>query len=144
MFDMFAEGLAAQAAELRSGALSLDEFLGRVWIRMLEGDWFYGLTVPVWRAEGAAQGLAPPPARRRLPRGYDPDRNFRDGPVAGTGRCRRGKGTYRHMRTRGELRDVGRLAADIEDLGTFPVQVKIRARRRNIPTLWDDIPACPS
>lgn len=52
MFDAFAEGLAKQANELRSGALTLDEFLERVWMRMLEGDWFYASLEIIVAARG--------------------------------------------------------------------------------------------
>ncbi|WP_152491071.1 TetR/AcrR family transcriptional regulator [Roseovarius sp. THAF27] len=52
MFDGFAEGLAKLAAELRSGKVSLDEFLDLVWKRMLEGDWFYASLEIIVAARG--------------------------------------------------------------------------------------------
>ena len=54
MFHAFAEGLAEQAALLRAGRLSLDEFLDRVWHRMLEGDWFYASLEIIVAARGDA------------------------------------------------------------------------------------------
>ncbi|WP_104020511.1 TetR/AcrR family transcriptional regulator [Roseovarius nitratireducens] len=60
MFDAFAEGLSKQATELRSGTLSLDDFLARVWMRMLEGDWFYASLEIIVAARGDEE------LRRRL------------------------------------------------------------------------------
>lgn len=55
MFDTFAEGLAEQARHLRSGKLSLDAFLELVWLRMLDGDWFYASLEIIVAARGDAQ-----------------------------------------------------------------------------------------
>lgn len=55
MFDTFAEGLAEQARHLRSGHLSLEAFLELVWLRMLEGDWFYASLEIIVAARGDDQ-----------------------------------------------------------------------------------------
>lgn len=102
-----------------------------------------GLPIPLWRIEAALQDCAdvqPISYRLRalLRRGYDPERDFRKAPVPGVHRRRWGRG-YRPVRTQGERRDLFGLEADLADLEEFPVRVKIRARRKNVPTLWDDI-----
>jgi AcrR family transcriptional regulator len=60
MFHAFAEGLSQQAVQLRAGSISLDDFLNRVWMRMLEGDWFYASLEIIVAARGDEE------LRRRL------------------------------------------------------------------------------
>lgn len=101
----------------------------------------HDLIVPLWRIEEEIARLHPVPYPSWYTRwkGYDAERDFRKGPVPGSG-PRRGFGRYlRHMRTKAELRDLHGLEADLKDLEEFPVRVKIRARRKGIPTLWDDV-----
>lgn len=101
-----------------------------------------GLIVPAWRIAREIEALGP----RRLPSwcrrfaSYDPDRDFRRAPVSGTGRGRRYGRYLRHMKTRGELRDNRGLEADLHDPEDFPVRVRLRAKRKDLPTLWDDVP----
>jgi hypothetical protein len=102
-----------------------------------------GLAIPLWRIEEERLRLGEailPRRRSRLDRfpGYDSERDFRNGPVPGVhrGRWRR---SYRRVRTQGERRDLFGLEADLRDLEDFPISVKIRGRRKNVPTLWDDI-----
>lgn len=102
-----------------------------------------GLTIPLWRSEEERQHLgdiSPLNYRLRalLNRGYDPERDFRNGPVPGVHRRRWGR-CYRHIRTEAERRAHFGFEADLRDAEDFPVRVKIRARRKNVPTLWDDI-----
>ena len=103
-----------------------------------------GLPVPVWRVMEAGQGVRvdrSPFARwARGPNAYDHDRDFRKAPVPGVSRRRWGR-FYRRVRTRGELRDLTGLEADMADLEELPVRVKIRGRRKTLPTAWDDIMA---
>lgn len=102
-----------------------------------------GLPIPLWRIEAALQEIPEP---YRLPyhlcalerRGYDHERDFRKAPVPGVHRRSWGH-SYRRIRTQGERRDIFGLEADLKDLEEFPVRVKIRARRKCVPTLWDDI-----
>jgi hypothetical protein len=101
-----------------------------------------GLQVPLWRVEEAGQG-AQAPLRSirpwaRGPNAYDHERDFRKVPVAGVSRRRWGR-FYRRVRTQGELRDLAGLETDLRDLEEFPVRVKIRGRRKTLPTAWDDI-----
>lgn len=101
-----------------------------------------GLIIPVWRIAREIEALPPRPMpgwHHRF-RDYDPERDFRQGPVSGTGRSRRYGHYLRHIKTRQELRENHGLEADLRDLEDFPVRVKIRARRKQLPTLWDDIP----
>ncbi|MCE6958542.1 hypothetical protein LAZ40_05690 [Cereibacter sphaeroides] len=102
-----------------------------------------GLVIPPWRILEEIRHLppAPLPAWWRSRFGsYDPERDFRSGPVPGI-RSRYHRGTfYRHMKTRAELREIQGLEADLADAEDFPVRVKIRRKRKDIPTLWDDIP----
>ncbi len=101
-----------------------------------------GLPGPVWKIMEAGQGVRvdrSPFARwARGPGAYDHDRDFRKAPVPGVRRFRRGR-FYRRVRTRGEIRDLTGLEADMADLEEFPVRVKIRRRRGNLPTAWDDL-----
>lgn len=102
-----------------------------------------GITIPLWRAEEERQhlgDLSPITYRLRalLMRVYDPERDFRNGPVPGVHRRRWGR-SYRHIHTQAERRDVLGFETDLRDAGEFPIRVKIRARRKGIPTLWDDI-----
>lgn len=103
-----------------------------------------GLIVPVWRIarEIEALGPRPLPSWSRRFASYDPDRDFRQAPVSGTGRSRgRRYGRYlRHMKTRQELRGNRGLEADLHDPEDFPVRVRLRAKRKDLPTLWDDVP----
>jgi hypothetical protein len=105
-----------------------------------------GLVVPSWRVEeelarlgGALRPVYGGPFRLRRFPDYDPERDFRRGPVPGIRRGRRRGRFYRHMKTQGERRDLFGLEVDLEDLEDFPVPVKIRKRRLAIPTLWDDV-----
>lgn len=101
-----------------------------------------GLPVPVWKVMEAGQGVEAP--RRsfalwaRGPGAYDHDRDFRKAPVPGVRKRRWGR-FYRRLRTRGEIRDLIGLETDLRDLEDCPVRVKIRGRRKNLPTAWDDI-----
>ncbi|MFX4300168.1 hypothetical protein [Pseudosulfitobacter pseudonitzschiae] len=99
-----------------------------------------GIAVPVWRVEQEAQGVEMPDRywHRRTPNDYKPERDFRKAPLPGRGRRRWGR-FYRHMHTIAELRDLHGLEADMMDAEDYPVRVKIRGRRKNLPTLWDDI-----
>lgn len=101
-----------------------------------------GLPVPVWRVREAGQGVrverSPYPRWARGPGAYDHDRDFRKAPVPGVRKRRWGR-FYRRVRTRGEIRDLAGLEADLADLEAFPVRVKVRRRRRNLPTAWDDL-----
>lgn len=101
-----------------------------------------GLPVPVWRVKEAGQGLRierSPFARwARGPGAYDHDRDFRKAPVPGVRKRRWGR-FYRRVRTQAELRALAGLEADLHDLEEFPVRVKIRGRRKTLPTAWDDI-----
>lgn len=101
-----------------------------------------GLPVPVWKVMEAGQGVEAPSPRFALwakgPTAYDHDRDFRKAPVPGVRKRRWGR-FFRRVRTRGELRDLAGLEADLRDLEEFPVRVKIRGRRKTIPTAWDDI-----
>lgn len=96
-----------------------------------------GVVIPLWRIAQEAQGYTPPvrPWRRSL---YDPEAHFRNGPVSFTGKRRWGR-IFRRVGTRGEIRDLVGLEAEMEDHEEFPVKVKIRRRRRNLPTAWDDL-----
>lgn len=101
-----------------------------------------GLPVPVWKVMEAGQGVEAPsrsiqPWAKR-PNAYDHERDFRISPVPGVRKRRWGR-FYRRVRTRGELRDLTGLEADLRDVEELPVRVKIRGRRKTIPTAWDDI-----
>jgi hypothetical protein len=101
-----------------------------------------GLPVPVWRVMEAGQGIEIPHRSFALwARGahaYDHDRDFRKAPVPGVRKRRWGR-FYRRVRTQGEIRDLVGLEAELADLEEFPVRVRIRGRRKNLPTAWDDI-----
>lgn len=98
-----------------------------------------GIPVPAWRVEQDLQDIDLPPlfTWNRGPCAYVHERDFRNGPIPGRGRRRMGR-FYRHMKTRQELGYLEGLEADMQDAEDFPVRVKIRGRRRNLPTLWDD------
>jgi hypothetical protein len=104
-----------------------------------------GLIIPVWLVEAALSQVARPAPRFALwargPNAYDHDRDFRKAPVPGVRKGRWGR-MYRRVRTQGELRDLAGLEADLTDLEEFPVRVKIRRRRRGLPTAWDDLMVC--
>lgn len=118
------------------GSLAL--FVGTLYVLLDE----CGLIIPPWRVDREIAALGP----RQMPRwysryhDYDPDRDFRKAPVTGTGRSWRYGRYLRHMKTRQERRENLGLEADLRDLEDFPVRVKIRGRRKTLPTLWDDIP----
>lgn len=101
-----------------------------------------GLPVPVCRVREAGQGVRierSPFARWARGLGaYDHDRDFRKAPVPGVRKRRWGR-FYRRVRTLGEIRDLTGLEADMADLEELPVRVKVRRRRRNLPTAWDDL-----
>lgn len=101
-----------------------------------------GLPVPAWRVMEAGQGVEAPSPRFALwakgPTAYDHDRDFRKAPVPGVRKRRWGR-IFRRVRTRGEIRDLAGLEADMADLEEFPVRVKVRKRRRTLPTAWDDL-----
>lgn len=69
---------------------------------------------------------------------YDHDRDFRTRALPYTGKCRWGR-FYRSLQTHAERRAHLGLEADLRDLEDFPLRVKIRGRRKNVPTAWDDI-----
>lgn len=96
-----------------------------------------GLVVPLWRIAQEAQGVDLSPASRRRA-GYLPERHFRNHPVPNTRRWRRGR-HYRNIRTHSERRDMLGLEADLHDLEEFADPVKLRARRKALPSAWDDI-----
>lgn len=101
-----------------------------------------GLIVPAWKVLEAGQGVEVP--RRsfarwaRGPQAYDHERDFRKASMPGVRRRRWGR-FYRRVRTHAERRDLIGLEQDMADLEEFPVRVKIRGRRKNVPTAWDDI-----
>lgn len=145
--------IMSAATEIRRGRIEMsdaplplrisDGWLGHVFpIRYVLVD-ECGLIIPVWRVRLAINDLGPRPlpAWSRRFSGYDPATDFRKGPVPGTGRGRgRGYCRYlRHVRTRQEMRENLGLEDDLRDLEDFPVRVKIRSRRKNLPTLWDDV-----
>lgn len=98
----------------------------------------FGMVVPLWRIdeEIATLGLFRP---RRRAWGYIPDRDFRNGPVPHTGR-RRGGHMFRRPGTHGERRELRGLEADLQDPDMDLPRIRIRVRRRNAPTAWDDLP----
>lgn len=78
-----------------------------------------GLIVPTWRIAREIEALEPVPLPRWYVRrhgNYDPDRDFRNGPVPGDGNGRWGGRFLRHMKTRQELRELKGLEADMRDL----------------------------
>lgn len=99
-----------------------------------------GMVVPLWRIEQEMQGRDIDPLRpvRRKWLGYDPERDFRNGPVPFTRRRRTGR-YFRHVKTLGEMRDLQGLEAELEDTEEYPFRLKLRSRRKKLPTLWDDI-----
>jgi hypothetical protein len=96
-----------------------------------------GLIVPLWRIQEAMNKLPP---RKRIGRNsnYDPAKHFRNGPLEAGGSRRYGR-YYRNVRTRSELRAHAGMEADMQDLEEYPCQVKIRARRKAVPTCRDDV-----
>lgn len=102
----------------------------------------HGLIIPLWRINEVLAEIGPRPLPRYAYRrwgNYDPELDFRSGPVPGTGHKRFRYSRYlRHMRTFGEIRDMRGLEEDLRDAEDFPVRVKIRNRRKSLPTLWDD------
>lgn len=144
--------IAEAAAEIRRLNLEMSERplpprIGDAWIGFFAARNILvdncGLIIPVWRIAREIEALPPRPApswAHRF-RDYIPERDFRDGPVPGTGKTRGRYGCYlRHMKTRQEMRENIGLEVDLRDLEDFPLRVKIRGRRKNLPTLWDDIP----
>jgi len=101
-----------------------------------------GLIIPVWQVVAALSQAARPAPRfplwARGPNAYEPERDFRKGPVLGVRRRRWGR-IYRLVRTQSEIRDLVGLEADLRDIEDYPVQVKTRRRRHNLPTIWDDV-----
>lgn len=101
------------------------------------------LVIPAWRIEQDMRLIAntPPPIYnrryRRLPR-YEPERDFRYGPVPGI-RNYQPRNYFRQIHTLAELRAHAALETDMADQDTFPIRIKIRARRKTIPSAWDDI-----
>jgi hypothetical protein len=43
------------------------------------------------------------------------------------------------MKTQQETRELLGLEFDMKDVEDFPVRIKIRKKRKNLPSLWDDI-----
>lgn len=102
-----------------------------------------GLVIPLWRIADELALIGPRPRRSygRWNKGtsrYDPERDFRKRAMPGIGRRHWGR-FYRQVKTQAERREHLGLEADLHDLEDFPVQVKIRSRRRKIPSAWDDI-----
>jgi hypothetical protein len=96
-----------------------------------------GLIVPIWRIREALEAL-PPRKSIYLRFNYDPEKDFRNGPLPVRKGIRCGR-FYRRLRTTAEIRAHKGLEADLHDLEEYPVRVKIRGRRKKLPTLWDDI-----
>lgn len=91
----------------------------------------FGMVIPTWRTGEEMD---------RLALGRTDPRVVRPGvPIPGTGRHRGGH-YFRRPRTRAELRDLAGLDVDAMDPEDFPMRLRARVRRRNIPTAWDDIP----
>lgn len=63
-------------------------------------------------------------------------KHFRKGPVPYT-RCRRGG--YGYFRYPGTIQEIKRNRFDLQDEYVKEYKIKIRRRRSNIPTAWDDI-----
>ena len=96
-----------------------------------------GLILPLWRINEALDQL---PQRRVYWRytNYNHEKDFRKRPLStGSQPCR--TRPYRRPRTSGEMRAHSGLEADLEELEMYPVRVKIRGRRKKLPTVWDDI-----
>jgi len=89
-----------------------------------------GMIIPIWKLRGAWAGSGAGGICRR-PSG-------KGMPVPGTGRHHGGH-FYRRPKTRAELRDHAGLDADAVDCEEFPLRLRARARRRCIPTAWDDL-----
>ncbi|MBW3243723.1 hypothetical protein KUV57_13705 [Epibacterium sp. DP7N7-1] len=99
-----------------------------------------GLIIPCWRVDREIAALGPLPRWYSRYHDYDSKRDFRKTPVTGTGRRRRYGRYLRHMKTRQERRENLGLEADLREMEDISVRVKIRGRRKTLPTLWDDIP----
>lgn len=99
-----------------------------------------GLIVPKWRIEEEILKLPPKAKFYKLQHtGYDHDRDFRKSPLKWSGKRRSQGRYYRHMKTMSEIRQNVGLEEDQKDIEDFPVRVKNRKKRKNLPTLWDDI-----
>jgi hypothetical protein len=136
--------------KIGSGFIGLDAPYGRSATMTDE----LGLVVPLWRIMREMDVLPPtekPSWLRRGPADYDPERDFRKGALPGSGLSRRYVRYLRRVRTIAELRahdgflaemrHDARHPADLEDDEEITApQIKVRARRKNLPTLWDDIP----
>lgn len=76
----------------------------------------------------------PKPKTRKDNKSYE----FRNGPVPGIRKGYWFRGYYRHVRTQQEIRENETFAVNDNDLEDYGIRVK--GRKRSLPTLWDDIP----
>lgn len=98
-----------------------------------------GMVIPLWRIAEEMAHLPPRPLPSWLRRPlYEPERDFRSGPVPGSGRRYSGFRFYRNVGTHAERRRIHDLE-DLEDADEVPIRVKLRAKRKKLPSSWDDI-----
>jgi hypothetical protein len=101
-----------------------------------------GLQVPLWRIEAERQNylgeIDDLKLSLRKKADYDPEKHFRKGPVPHIHRRRIGR-HYRRIKTHAERRDHIGLLAELQDCPEYKNMIKLRGRRKNIPTCWDDI-----
>lgn len=99
----------------------------------------HGLVIPRWRVMEVAEQFkyyqSPYPAWWRRYRNYtwDAERDFRKAPVPRTGGSRKGVRSYwNHPKTFQEMK------ANLLDEEALEYGIRIRAKRKHLPTLWDE------
>lgn len=99
-----------------------------------------GLLIPFWKLEEVAATIPPRASRYRRRYGphYDPERDFRNGPVRGVRKWRRYRG-YRHPATSQERRENIFLDHYDEDARDYGIKSRRGHDHHVLPTLWDDI-----
>lgn len=68
---------------------------------------------------------------------YNPEKNFRKGPVPGIGKISRYGNFFRHIKTTSERR-IAAIAEHDEELLEVGIRIRAKRNHKNIPNTWDD------
>ena len=101
-----------------------------------------GLRIPAWKVQEVYRNLPNVRTegyRRSYRVRYNPDKDFRNGPVIGIHHAKWHGSYYRPIGTFPERRANAALGADYVELEDLPVRFKARGARTKLPSSWDDI-----